>query len=411
MSSWIVNASASRRGPFPFGPEDTHHRGAAVGPKGIGNGRQFHCVAHGEQVTVKGCPPDIRPVRIVSRQPGGSKDHRSLARDLLDALLDPRCGVDLDVVQIDRFALVDALECVNYGPALEGNGSPDCVDRGMCNRESWLYRQSEVDAIASSPFARQTEIATIVYGDSLGLIVHLDGKVGGSRLVTWIGWRRSTRRSCVSISTARLFPGLWGAQQNYQKFGQEPPDHAIGRSRGGLTTKNHLVCDGKGRALAFLLTPGQFADTSWMQATLEEIRVTGPSGRPRTRPDRVMADKGYPSKANRAWLRNHGIAATIPERDDQIAHRRRSEDDRSSSVTSRRPATADGTSSSAALANSSNGAGSRCAQTRPPATTTLLSASPQPSTGSTPPLATRPKREASRTTLFVTLSGAPFART
>ena len=88
-----------------------------------------------------------------------------------------------------------------------------------------------------------------------------------------------------------------------------------------MTTKKHLVCDGKGRALAFLLTPGQSADTSWMQATLAEIRVPGTSGRPRTRPDRVMADKGYPSKANRAWLRERGIAATIPERDDQITHR------------------------------------------------------------------------------------------
>ena len=48
----------------------------------------------------------------------------------------------------------------------------------------------------------------------------------------------------------------------------------------------------------------------------------GKSGRPRTRPDRVLADKGYPSRANRAWLRRYGIAATIPERDDQIAHRR-----------------------------------------------------------------------------------------
>jgi transposase len=37
----------------------------------------------------------------------------------------------------------------------------------------------------------------------------------------------------------------------------------------------------------------------------------------------ALADKGYPPKANRAWLRQHGIAATIPERDDQIAHRRR----------------------------------------------------------------------------------------
>jgi len=36
-----------------------------------------------------------------------------------------------------------------------------------------------------------------------------------------------------------------------------------------------------------------------------------------------MADKGYPSKANRAWLRARGIAATIPERQDQIMHRRK----------------------------------------------------------------------------------------
>ncbi len=47
------------------------------------------------------------------------------------------------------------------------------------------------------------------------------------------------------------------------------------------------------------------------------------SGRSRLGPERVLADKGYPSKANRAWLREHGIAATIPERDDQIAHRRK----------------------------------------------------------------------------------------
>ena len=114
-----------------------------------------------------------------------------------------------------------------------------------------------------------------------------------------------------------------GALSNYKKFGDEPPDHAIGRSRGGLTTKNHLVADGRGRALAFILTPGQTADTTMLTATMDQIRVPGVAGRPRTRPDRVLADKGYPSKANRAWLRERGIAATIPERDDQIAHRRK----------------------------------------------------------------------------------------
>lgn len=60
-----------------------------------------------------------------------------------------------------------------------------------------------------------------------------------------------------------------------------------------------------------------------LTATMDQIRVPGRSGRPRTRPERLLADKGYPSKANRAWLRARGIATTIPERDDQIAHRRK----------------------------------------------------------------------------------------
>ena len=32
-----------------------------------------------------------------------------------------------------------------------------------------------------------------------------------------------------------------GARSNYKKFGDEPADYAIGRTRGGLTTKSHLV--------------------------------------------------------------------------------------------------------------------------------------------------------------------------
>ena len=60
-----------------------------------------------------------------------------------------------------------------------------------------------------------------------------------------------------------------------------------------------------------------------LAAALSEIRVPGARGRPRSRPDRVLADKGYPSKANRAWLRERGIAATIPERNDQILRRRK----------------------------------------------------------------------------------------
>lgn len=35
---------------------------------------------------------------------------------------------------------------------------------------------------------------------------------------------------------------------------------ALGRSRGGLSTKIHLVVDGRGRPLSLLITPGQAGD-------------------------------------------------------------------------------------------------------------------------------------------------------
>ncbi|MFC5959690.1 transposase [Streptomyces pratens] len=57
---------------------------------------------------------------------------------------------------------------------------------------------------------------------------------------------------------------------------------------------------------------------------LEKIRVprTG-QGRPRTRPDRVRADKAYGSRANRSYLRRRRIGCTIPEKADQVRNRKK----------------------------------------------------------------------------------------
>lgn len=75
--------------------------------------------------------------------------------------------------------------------------------------------------------------------------------------------------------------------------------------------------------LSLKLTAGQCADSPHLPDVLNAISAprTGP-GRPRTRPDRVLADKGYPSWANRAYLRSRGIAAVIPERADQHRNRK-----------------------------------------------------------------------------------------
>ncbi|WP_239770728.1 IS5 family transposase [Streptomyces sp. CL12-4] len=99
---------------------------------------------------------------------------------------------------------------------------------------------------------------------------------------------------------------------------------ALGRSRGGLTSKIHLACDAVGRPLAFTVTGGNTNDCTQFTAVMDGIRVPrlGP-GRPRNRPDHVPGDKGYSSKAIRVWLRQRGVGHTIPERSDQIRNRLR----------------------------------------------------------------------------------------
>ena len=105
---------------------------------------------------------------------------------------------------------------------------------------------------------------------------------------------------------------------------QEPADHALGRSRGGWTTKLHLGCEQGQKPLAMLLTGGQRGDSPQFTRVLARIRVPRPDGgRPRTRPDRVLADKAYSSRANREHLRRRGITATIPIKVDQAANRRK----------------------------------------------------------------------------------------
>ncbi|GAA3378619.1 hypothetical protein GCM10020367_58870 [Streptomyces sannanensis] len=56
---------------------------------------------------------------------------------------------------------------------------------------------------------------------------------------------------------------------------------------------------------------------------LKKVRVRGPVGRPRTRPDAVAGDKAYLSRGNRAHLRKRRIKAVIPEKKDQAASRKK----------------------------------------------------------------------------------------
>ncbi|MFB6625699.1 transposase [Streptomyces sp. NPDC056374] len=88
----------------------------------------------------------------------------------------------------------------------------------------------------------------------------------------------------------------------------------MGRSRGGLTTKIHLASDARCRPLAFVLTDGQAVDAPAFAHVMARFRLPRRRGRPRTRPDVVLADKAYSSRAICEHLspRHWGSAGLIP---------------------------------------------------------------------------------------------------
>jgi transposase len=166
----------------------------------------------------------------------------------------------------------------------------------------WLYRRWQLDGVWPAILtALQTR------GDAAGLIawnVSVDSTVTRAHQHA-AGARRDPH--------AQLEPPVG-----------EPADHGLGRSRGGLTSKLHLAVEQGQKLLALVVTAGQRGDSPQFAAVLSRIRVprVGP-GRPRTTPDRVLADKAYSSKANRRLLARRGISAVIPVKDDQRANRKK----------------------------------------------------------------------------------------
>lgn len=89
-----------------------------------------------------------------------------------------------------------------------------------------------------------------------------------------------------------------------------------------MTSKIHLAVDGRGLPMSFTITPGQDGDNPQLLPLLDAIRVERlGAGRPRKRPDRVLADKAYAHPTTRRALRRRGIKFTSPEKTDYRARR------------------------------------------------------------------------------------------
>jgi len=90
-------------------------------------------------------------------------------------------------------------------------------------------------------------------------------------------------------------------------------EEKLGRSRGGFSTKIHIRCEGKGKPMTFLLSPGQRNESIFLEQLMEQgaVKRSG-AGRPRLCPDTVVGDKGYTGRRIRSYLRRRGIRFTIP---------------------------------------------------------------------------------------------------
>lgn len=92
--------------------------------------------------------------------------------------------------------------------------------------------------------------------------------------------------------------------------GSNAEAEALGRSRGGFSTKIHLSCNGVGEPLKIILTPGQNHDVKQGRPLLEG-----------SDPKKVLADKGYDSDELVAAIKAQGAEAVIPPRSNRVEPR------------------------------------------------------------------------------------------
>jgi hypothetical protein len=110
--------------------------------------------------------------------------------------------------------------------------------------------------------------------------------------------------AAMSSSDVRLDRRARSCVGGWSKRGQA--GQALGRSRGGFTTKIHAKSDASGDIIAFDLTGGEASDACHFDVLLDIA--------PDIWPRAVICDKGYANKANREAARDRGIAPVIPHK-------------------------------------------------------------------------------------------------
>ena len=153
--------------------------------------------------------------------------------------------------------------------------SLDRQDGGAVARSAGTLRQLELGVPAVQPLVQTWRVAAFVRG------------VGG----------RSRPGACVA--RIQYCPSASTCRRRKRGVNNE----ALGRSRGGWTTKIHVAVNGHGQPIRFSLTGGERHDITEAETLLQNLS-----------PDYVIADKGYDSDPLRQQIRKQGAKPVIPSR-------------------------------------------------------------------------------------------------
>lgn len=100
-----------------------------------------------------------------------------------------------------------------------------------------------------------------------------------------------------------MWMGLWSERRGPQREAEkrtpeEPADHVLGRSRGGFSTKVHIVCDNQGHALEVVVSGGQVHESQMLEPLLAktEAGLTDEQGVLAAWPVALCGDRAYPAR-------------------------------------------------------------------------------------------------------------------